>query len=285
MMRYFSTLPMTSPESIERMRPVTRSRVLLGLGVALGLATFAVPASSQVGASTDPTSSVRTRSELESLLAEYDQVLASPAYSEAVKAQTRLAADRVRERLTVGDFMLGDAIVLFVEQEPGIPDTVQVRSSPQGPVISLPMFGDIPLTGVLRSEIEAHLTQELGTMIINPRVRAEGLIRISVQGAVTNPGPVWVTADMLVDQAVAVAGGPTATAATDDMRILRGTQVIFEGESLQELIRQGRTLDQLNLQAGDLVQMPVQDGGFLGDFGLVIGLVSSLATVIVLFAR
>ncbi|MEM7414175.1 MAG: hypothetical protein AAF389_01690 [Gemmatimonadota bacterium] len=261
------------------------TRALFGPGVVLCLALFVAPAASQVGVSTDPTSSVRTRSELEALLVEYDQVLASPAYSDAVKRQTRIAADRVRERLTMGDFMLGDAIVLSVDQEPNLPDTVQVRSSPQGPIISLPMFGDIPLTGVLRSEIEPHLTAELGKIIINPRVRAEGLIRISVQGAVGNPGPIWVTADMLVDQALVVAGGPSTSAATNDLRILRGTQVIFEGEPLQELIRQGRTLDQLNLQAGDQFLMPEQGDGILGNLGVVLGLATSLTTVLILFLR
>ena len=49
------------------MRSVMTNRALFGPGVVLCLALFVAPAAGQVGVSTDPTSSVRTRSELEAL--------------------------------------------------------------------------------------------------------------------------------------------------------------------------------------------------------------------------
>jgi hypothetical protein len=112
-------------------------------------------AEAQVLPNADPGSSVRTRADLERLLEEYERALASPAYSESVKQSIRGDAQAIRERLSEGDFRVGDRIVLFVQGEPNLPDTLAVQP---GPMIALPLFGEIPLDGVLRSEITEHLT-------------------------------------------------------------------------------------------------------------------------------
>ncbi len=235
------------------------------------------PASPQATVEVDPGSSVRTRAELEELLALYQRVLDSPAYSDAVKASTRVRADRVRERLNRGDFELGDRIVLYVQGEPELPDTVAVQA---GPRITLPLFGDISLQGVLRSEVEDHLTEELGQFINNPVVEARAMMRVSVQGAVGRPGFYVVPADMLLSETLMMAGGPAQTSDLEELRIERGAQVVMEGRELQEALRQGLTLDQLNLQAGDQVVVPQDTGGFWRRVGLVAGVASSLALLV-----
>ena len=241
----------------------------------------------QVGLQSDSGGSVRSRDDLETLLRQYEEVLQSPAYSAAMKADTRLRSGRVRERLTRGDFRLGDAIALFVQGELALPDTVAVQSGATGPTISLPLFGDIPLDGVLRSEITEHITQALSQFIRDPLVRAEGLMRISVQGAVGQPGFYVVPADMLISETLMVAGGPGPNSALDELRVERGVEVLLEGEALQEELRRGTTLDQLNLQAGDQLFLPPEGagGGFFGNLGLIVGLVSSVTLIIVQLAR
>jgi hypothetical protein len=228
--------------------------------------------------SIDPGASVRTRADLERLLVEYDQALTSPAYSEAVKRSIRADADLIRMRLTDGDFRVGDRITIEVEGEPGLPDTVSVES---GPKIVLPVFGDIPLHGVLRSEIEDHLTQSLARFITAPVVRANGHIRISVQGEVARPGFFTMPAEMLLGEALMVAGGPTPQSNVDQIRIERGIEIVLDGDALQEAIRGGLTLDQLNLQAGDQIVVPQEQAtGWLGTVGLVTGIVGSLGFLI-----
>jgi hypothetical protein len=61
----------------------------------------------------------------------------------------------------------------------------------------------------------------------------------------------------------------------------------LEGDALQESIRAGLTLDQLNLQAGDQIVVPMEapGGSVLRNIGLVVGVVGSIATIIFLFAR
>lgn len=255
-------------------------RLAVVLAVAL---SFAVPAGAQVTLYDDPGSSIRTREELQSLLAMYDDVLASPVYSETVKTATRLRAERVRERLTDGDFALGDAIALYVEGEmETLPDTVAVEA---GPKITLPVFGAISLHGVLRSEVQDHLTTEMGRFIRDPVVRAEGLLRVSVQGSVGQPGFYVIPADMLLTEAIMLAGGPQQTSDLRSLRIERGTEVVMEGEELQEALRQGRTFDQLNLQAGDQLMVPQDSGGFWRQVAFALGIVSSVVFIINLAGR
>lgn len=257
---------------------MTRVQSLV-MSFALAALTALVPthASAQAPIDADHGSSVRTRAELQELLELYERVLESPAYSDAVKESTRVQVRRIRERLERGDFELGDRIVLYVRGEPELPDTVGVQA---GPRITLPLFGDISLEGVLRSEVEAHLTEALGQYINNPVVDARALMRVSVQGAVGSPGFYVVPADMLLSETLMVAGGPAQNSQLDDMRIERGAQVVMQGDELQEAVRQGLTLDQLNLQAGDQVVVPQDSGGFWRNLGLVTGLLSTLTIVI-----
>ncbi len=152
-------------------------------------------------------------------------------------------------------------------------------------MITLPLFGDIPLEGVLRSEVEAHITRALSAFLRDPRVDAQGLMRVSVQGAVGAPGFYVVPADMLLSEALMVAGGPAQNAELDDLRIERGMDVLLEGEELQEALRGGLSLDQLNMQAGDQVLLPERGQGVFSRVALVFGLLSSLTIVIVQLSR
>lgn len=252
--------------------------------LALLFASWGNAAEAQLLPNIDPGSSVRTRADLERLLEEYERALSSPAYSASVKRSIRADAETIRNRLEHGDFRVGDRIVLYVQGEPTLPDTVQVEP---GPIVALPLFGEISLDGVLRSEVTARLTEALGRYIRDPVVRANALMRLSVMGSVGNPGFHWMPAEMLLGEALMAAGGPGATADMEDVRIERGTQTLIEGQAVEEAIRQGLTLDQLNLQAGDQIVVPQQTAGrgFLGTIGLVAGIVGSLTGLIFIFTR
>jgi polysaccharide export outer membrane protein len=195
-----------------------------------------------------------------------------------VKREIRADAEQIRGRLLNGDFRVGDRIVLDVQGEPDLPDTVAVEP---GPKITLPLFGEIPLTGVLRSEVNAHLTEALGRFIRDPVVRANGLMRLAVVGQVGAPGFYTMPAEMLLGEALMVAGGPTQSSNLEQLRIERGTVRLLAGDELQEAMRSGLTLDQLNLQAGDQIVVPERTaGGLLGSIGIVAGLLGSVTFVI-----
>lgn len=253
------------------------------------LTAFLLPAAGSGQVTTNPapmpSGSVSTRAELEALLVEYDEITRSSAYSNELKTNAAARAAMIRQRLVEGDFMIGDAIVLSVRNEPTLPDTATVVSGADGPEISLPLFGSIPLRGVLRSELQEHLTEALGRFIRDPEVRAEGLMRLSVLGAVNQPGFYVMPANTLLSAALMAAGGPAQNSNLEEMRIERGTETIHEGRPLQEELRLGRTLDQLSLQAGDQVFVPAQGNGFWSGLLTIVGVASSIGFLVFQVAR
>ncbi|NNG16368.1 MAG: polysaccharide biosynthesis/export family protein, partial [Gemmatimonadales bacterium] len=96
-------------------------------------------------------------------------------------------AERVmlQDRLTNGDFQVGDRVALTVLQDPTLTDTFTVKV---GRTITLPNIPDISLHGVLRSEVEEHLSAELSKYLREPTVEAVALIRIAILGSVGRPG-------------------------------------------------------------------------------------------------
>jgi len=196
-----------------------------------------------------------TRVELEELMERIQENLASTAYSQQLRSQLELNAELIRRRLEQGDFQVGDRIVFQVEREPELSDTLVVRS---GQRVSLPVVGDLSLQGILRSELEDHLTAHVAQFVREPRVRAQALIRISVLGEVESPGFYVVPAEFLVTDVLMQAGGPTREAKLQDLRVERGDERIWAGELLQQAVIQGRTLDHLSIQAGDRIFVPLE---------------------------
>ena len=219
------------------------------LGAALALA---VPALCRGQAPFAPTRLEVDRAELTRLLDQYDAVARSPAYSESLRGEGSAQADVIRERLRTGDFRAGDQITLFIEgAEAAQWDTLIVEA---GPLIDVPTVGPILLQGVLRSELETHLGTELGRFFQLPRVQAHALIRVSMMG-VGGPGFYVMPADLLLSEAVMLAGGPGA-GDLGRIQIERGQDVLWSVDDLRAPLAEGRTLDDLGLQAGDRIVLP-----------------------------
>lgn len=216
------------------------------------------PAFAQQGTSGwDPARVQLSRKDLEDLLARFEQTQKSQAYSAGLRSRARAEAALIRERLQDGDFQVGDRIQLVVEGHPQLSDTFMVVS---GQKVVLPALGDIALNGVLRSELEGYLRDQIAKYIVDPTVHARSLIRIAVFGDVAKPGFYTIPSDMILSDALMVAGGPAGNADLDKLRIERGDRRIWDGERMQEALRNGRTLDQLSLRAGDQIVVPARSG-------------------------
>jgi protein involved in polysaccharide export with SLBB domain len=186
-----------------------------------------------------------------------------------LREETNETLERIRQRLQHGDFQAGDRIIVRIRGE-NLPDSVLVEP---GPLINLPLIGQISLEGVLRAELEEYLTRELGRFIQAPVARATSTIRLLVQGAVGRPGFYVLPATVLLSDVVMAAGGPAPNADLDNMRIERGDQIILSPEATRPAVVAGRSLDQLNLQAGDEVQIPVRTRSALPALLLRYGLI------------
>lgn len=221
------------------------------------LAAFAAAPAAAQAPVPDPWQSQLSRTRLAELLLVYDSAAASPAFSDATRTQARREGALIRGRLSEGDFQVGDQIALVVEGEEALTGTFVVQP---GPLLILPELGEIPLRGVLRSELQEHLQTELARYLRSPVVHARASIRVLVTGAVGRAGYHVLSTETLLADALMAAGGPTAGAQVDRLRIERAGTTIWDGELLQQAILEGRTLDQMSLRAGDRIDLPAQRG-------------------------
>ncbi len=225
--------------------------------VACLLPSAAAPGSAQVS-DWNPGRQQVTREVLQAQLDTLERTVSSSAYGERLRSRARVQAALIRTRLADGDFQVGDRVMLVVEGEPRLTDTFTVET---GRILQLPQIGSILMAGVLRSELTAHLTQQLGQQIRNPAVQARSLIRISILGEVNRPGYYILPVETLIEDALSRAGGPARTAKLQEIRVERGDVRIWEGEALQHAITEGRTFDALGLHAGDRIVVPAARRG------------------------
>ena len=222
--------------------------------------SFAVPELARAQAEApDGRKAVATREELQAALTEADRIANSGGFSSSYREDKQFEAGLIRERLTEGDFQVGDQVQLTVFGET---DATGLQTVGPGRVLSVKGLPDIPLRGVLRSEVEPYLREQIGRYVRDAQVKARPMIRISVIGGVLKPGFYQLDADMMLSDAVMSAGGILATAEFKRSIIHRGDEVLLENEDFTNALADGRSLDQLNLRAGDAIevgQKPTRD--------------------------
>jgi polysaccharide biosynthesis/export protein len=159
------------------------------------------------------------------------------------------------------DYVLGetDTIVVNVWKEASLTGGLTVR--PDGK-ISLPLIGDLPAAGLtpmaLASEIAEHLKKFMNDPTVTVTVTASNSRHVTFIGEVSHPGPLQLTRDMNMLQAIAAAGGVTPYANKKKIYILRGQQgkqqqkIFFDyKKALTKGDMQGVTL-----KSGDTVVVP-----------------------------
>ena len=224
---------------------------VLSVGGALTVAVSAGDAQSP--GSSDPRRMSAPRAALETQAARAEDSAASTAVAPELRETKRVEAFLLRQRLEEGDFLVGDRIVVTVVDEPTLTDTAVVRS---GTTIELGKLPAISLHGVLRSELDEHLTRELARYIRDPRVTAVPLLRVAVLGHVGHPGYMHVPADMLLSDLLMRAGGPAGTADLRKAELRRGTERLIGPRGVQTALADGISLDDLHLRSGDEFNVP-----------------------------
>ena len=185
----------------------------------------------------------------------------------------------IQDRLTNGDFAVGDRILLSVAGQQALTDTFTVR---EGQILRLPTLSDVSLHGVLRSELQPHLYAEISRFLRDPVVRSTSLVRLSILGSVQRPGFYDLPADMLLGKAIMATGGLASNAEISRSTIKRDGQVIWTDKAVASAITRGMTVDQLNLRAGDEIDVGEKSGSFLTVGLPVIGAIVGIITVVVL---
>ena len=228
---------------------------------AAGLLVAAIPFPTVAQDDLDPRRVYMTRGELQQLLDRLELTAQSPAYSDALRERTRNEAELIRSRLEQGDFQVGDRIYLTVENEEALTDTFTVD---RGRILRFPDIGDLGVGGLLRAELDSALVAFVSRYVRQPRVTARSLLPITITGAVSVPGFYMLPSELRFADALMEAGGYTAAARITEIRVERGEEKIWDEESVQLAITDGRTLDQMSLRPGDYVIVPERGSGLGG---------------------
>jgi protein involved in polysaccharide export with SLBB domain len=106
-------------------------------------------------------------------------------------------------------------------------------------------------------------------------------------GEVTKPGFYAVPIDLVLADALMVAGGATQAARVDKLRVLRGSGSLLEGDRLQSAIARGATLEELGIRAGDRIQVPAQADreSKWRILGIIVGSLATAVGVIAITSR
>lgn len=239
------------------MRSMMRTRIAKPIAIAVLLLGIAVPVQAQASSERqaiplDIHARSATRVRLEARLAELQQQALTAENSDAVDA-LRLTIQALGYRLREGDIHQGDVIALAVAGEVAWTDNFTITPSR---TLLLETIDPIPVGNLLYSELETHLTTEIGRYLRQPRVQAEALKRIAVLGGIGAPGFYSVSGSMVVADLLMEAGGPSGTAEMDKAEFRRlGKDVGFDGGPIAF---QAYSLDQLGVRSGDELHVPVQ---------------------------
>lgn len=198
----------------------------------------------------------------------------------SASAETHLVQARLRD----GDFQVGDKIFLRVLEDTALTDTFTVRA---GRTLELPLLPPIPLTGVLRSELQPYLEEKVGQYVRNPTLEVTPLLRVALLGGVGAPGYYNIPADVILSDAVMLAGGPTSNVRLDKSKVERMGVEIYNADGVQTALTQGVTLDRMSLVGGDIVDIGKDElsrtESLLRTIGLLLAIPLSIAAVAALF--
>jgi protein involved in polysaccharide export with SLBB domain len=161
----------------------------------------------------------------------------------------------LRTRLQRGDFQEGDRIVVMLLGSTTFNDTISVRV---GKLLPLPQMGEVPLEGVLRSELNERISTHLAKYLRDSSVRAIPLLRVAVIGQVGRPGFYYTSADVLISDVLMKAGGPAGDADLNKVEIRRGGETIWNTQDTRTAMTDGLSLERLHLRAGDEFYVPAQ---------------------------
>jgi polysaccharide export outer membrane protein len=156
----------------------------------------------------------------------------------------------------------GDQVKISIAEYPEFDTTATVSGTG---TIALKIVGEIQAAGLTRDQLSAQLILKLSDFVrtsIHPIVTVvSGLAqKVAILGAVARQDNYPITSEMSLLQVLALAGGVTAEADVQRIRIIRGgdTRNIVEVDFTQYLER-GRTTDVPLIRAGDIVFVPREE--------------------------
>ena len=141
----------------------------------------------------------------------------------------------------------GDVVKLWVWREEEMTGEFPV---PENGVIVFPKIGPWKVVGKSTTTLKEELLAEYLKYLRNPSIEVTFLRRVSVLGAVREPGLYPVDETMSVASVLALAGGATDNGKPDHVELFR------DGTKLVTRISQRTRISELPLRSGDQLYVP-----------------------------
>jgi len=183
-----------------------------------------------------------------------------------IDAQTLNPGDGVRITfLNITDQITGD---YFIQQDGNI---------------QLPFIGLVKTTGIDYSQIKKTIFTKYSDLYKDPALTIQPLLKINILGEVRTPGYYYVTDIEKMSGILALAGGVTGAAATDEIYIIRDGQEIELSKS--EVIERGNIAADIGLKSGDRIFISRSFWADAGQYGLILSGLAVLATLLSIVLR
>lgn len=196
-----------------------------------------------------------TRGELTGIADSLDREIARASGGRRRTLQADLETQR--QRLIVGDVAPGDRILLTVRSELQRQDSLTPRHDTiivtTESTVQVPGLPPISMRGVLRSEVETHLRDQIHAVIRNARVSAVQLVSVGILGSVTRPGYFFVPITASVTETIMAAGGPSADADPNGLVFQRGGRDIWNRATMTAAAQRQVSLASLGTDDGDVL--------------------------------
>lgn len=149
--------------------------------------------------------------------------------------------------------------------------------------LQLPFIGLVRTTNIDYKDIKLTIFNKYSELYKDPALTIQPLIRINILGEVRTPGYYYVTDIEKMTGILALAGGVTGAAATDDIYIIRNNEEILLNAS--DVIAKGNTVSDLGLQSGDRIFIPRSFWADAGQYGLILSGVAVIVTLLSIILR
>jgi len=162
------------------------------------------------------------------------------------------------------DYRIGtdDVLAISVWDQKDLDQVVSVR--PDGK-ISLPLVGEMEAGGSTVADLAARLTTQYSKTVrgaqVTVSVREIRSRTVFFLGGVVRPGPMQLTQELTVLQALSSVGGPIPSADLESAFVLRGQKRI--PVNLLMILQKGDMSQNVNLQPGDTVVVPNADSVYV----------------------
>jgi len=149
--------------------------------------------------------------------------------------------------------------------------------------LQLPFIGLVRTTNIDYKDIKQTIFNKYTELYKDPALTIQPLIRINILGEVRTPGYYYVTDIEKITGILALAGGVTGSAATDDIYIIRNNEEILLNAS--DIIAKGNTVADIGLQSGDRIFIPRSFWADAGQYGLILSGIAVIATLLSIILR